>query len=146
MMARTPQHSYGRAAIIGVLIALALIICAAAYVLVAGQLAATPVGDGPGASEFEARQAKRLTATLATLIISGLLIVLFVVACYLVIRVGRMVREPIAGEPTEYVDAWRAYRVSDEQIEAATQEWPEEERDGEQDADPPPWESDPDES
>ncbi len=52
-----------------------------------------------------------------------LLILLFVLGGYLFLRLGRAVsQEPLGDKPTEYIDAWSRYRLSDEQIRAATQE------------------------
>jgi len=52
-----------------------------------------------------------------------LFILLFVIGAYLVIRVGQFVaREQVGGKTTAYVDAWQNYRLTDEQISAATEE------------------------
>ena len=117
--------TYGRAAMLGVLIALLLTISTGVYVFMArmgarGQALGVIVDD-PVA---ETRRLAHLTLLLTILLISVLLILLFVIGCYLVIRVGRYVRSPISGQPTTYVDAWQNYRLTDEQIEAATAEQP----------------------
>ncbi len=122
-MTRSPQTSYGRAAILGVLIALVLIVCAGVYLFMA-RFGVTGAGAALGDPELESRRLARLTILLTILLVSALLILLFVVGAYLVIRAGRIIRSPLAGKPTEYVDAWKHYRLTDEQIAAATAEHP----------------------
>jgi hypothetical protein len=56
---------------------------------------------------------------------SILLIRLFVVGAYLLIRTGRSLSQRrLGGRPTEYVDAWSQYRLSEEQIQSALPEEP----------------------
>jgi hypothetical protein len=68
-------------------------------------------------------EARWLATLLTLLLISALLILLFVLGAYLIIRIGQFVaRERVGGTPTAYVDAWQKYRLTDEQIAAATSE------------------------
>ncbi|MCK4342941.1 MAG: hypothetical protein KAY37_14605 [Phycisphaerae bacterium] len=142
-MTRKPGPSYGRAAMFGVLIALLLTICAGAYLIVARRgVENLPVGiDDPEAENY---RVARLTVLLTILLISALLILLFVLGCYLLIRVGRIVRRPIAGQPTPYVDAWKGYRLTEEEIAAATTEHPPDDEPGGGAAEPDSPPSDPD--
>ncbi len=65
----------------------------------------------------------KLMMLLVVMLGSLLLIMLFVIGSYLFMRIGREVaQKPVGGEPTEYSDAWSNYRVSDEEIAAATRE------------------------
>lgn len=124
-MSTPPTPSYGRAAVIGVLVALLLTIAAAVYAFATRYQLTSPAPQfGVMDPAAEAQQRTRITVLLAILLISALLLLLFVIGCYLVIRIGRVVRRPVAGAPTEYVDAWRQYRLTDEQIAAATDEPP----------------------
>jgi hypothetical protein len=124
-MPRSPGPTYGRAAMLGVLIALVLTVSAGVYMFMA-RYATDALPEDPLAADPQAelQQVKRLILLLTILLISCLLILLFVVGSYLLIRVGRFVRQPVAGKPTEYVDAWQQYRLTDEQIAAATAEPP----------------------
>lgn len=124
-MAQPPAGSYGRAAMIGVLMALGLTICAAVFVFVSRYgPEATSLDAALNDPAAEAQRLRRLSGLLIILLISALLVLLFVIGSYLVIRIGRIVRTPISGRPTPYVDAWSSYRVTDEQIAAATSEYP----------------------
>lgn len=121
-----PPGSYGHAAMLGVLAALLLLITAGVFLFMSRYGAEVPSSElaltDPAA---DARRVARDTILLTILLISALLILLFVVGCYLVLRVGRIVRRPTAGGPTPYVDAWRSYRLTDDQIASATAEEPE---------------------
>jgi hypothetical protein len=117
-------RSYGRAAIIGVVVSLVLLICAGVYAFLAQSAnSATELGLFDPAAEQHYLKRKILLLTI--LLVSALLILLFVIGCYFVLRIGGLVRRPVAGAPTPYVDAWRGYRITDEQIAAATAEPPE---------------------
>lgn len=121
-MAKLRSQTYGRAAMIGVLVGLLLLVSAGAYVYVArfGPQVFSPTAiDDPA---LEAQRLTRLTVLLTILLISALLILLFVLGSYLLIRIGRIVQRPLGGKPTEYVDAWSRHHVTDEQIAAATSE------------------------
>lgn len=118
----------GRTVTLLVLIGLLLIMCACAYVLLL-RLGQPPPAIILSASDEEAaaqlEQARQLPVLLTVLLISALFILLFVLGAYLLIRVGRIVarpRTPDGGHHTPYVDAWTNYRLTEEQISAATSE------------------------
>lgn len=118
--------THGRFVLLLVLSALILTVSGAIYVLVAQQMS-QPIPIGPLSNEEEAArataEARRHATLLTILLISALLILLFVVGAYLVIRVGQLVaRERVGGKPTAYVDVWGSYRLTDEQIERAVGE------------------------
>jgi len=103
---------------------LLLVVCVAAYLLVTNRLEASVARLAAGEVSREAvtAEASRL---LAILLGAALLIVLFAVGAYLFIGLGRAVSRPaVDKKPTEYFDAWSHYRVSEEQIRAATEEEP----------------------
>jgi len=109
-----------------VLAALILIVCAAVYLFVARPAQLPAPTDGISTAEEAARllhEARRAALLLTILLISALLILLYVLGAYLVIRIGQMVaRHQVGGKPTHYVDAWAQYRLTNEQISAATSE------------------------
>ena len=140
--------TYGRTAVLLVLGVLALTIGTAVYVFFA-QHGAQASALGGIASDEEADRAladsRRLVTLLTLLLISALLILLFVVGAYLVIRVGQFVaRDRLGGKTTAYVDAWQNYRLTDEQISAATEEKKPERGPGDRPTDPDGPPSDPD--
>jgi hypothetical protein len=118
----------GRTVTVLVLATLVVTVCAAVYMAMVrlgplDNLPPGPLDEMDAEARMEA--ARRLTLLLSILLISSLLILLFALGAYLVIRIGRLVardRAPLGGKPTEYVDAWRQYRLTDEQISAATSE------------------------
>jgi hypothetical protein len=121
-----PPPSYGRTAVLLVLGILALTTCAVVYVFFAvhGNPPA-PLGSISNESDAERALAdsRRLVTLLTLLLISALFALLFVVGAYLVIRVGQFVaHDRVGGKTTAYVDAWQNYRLTDEQIAAATEE------------------------
>ena len=120
------SSTYSRSAVWLVLGILALTTCAAVYVLYAqhnGFPSAPEGSTDPQAIERAAAESRRLVTLLTILLISALSIILFVVGAYLVIRAGQFVaRERVGGKATAYVDAWQNYRLTDEQISAATEE------------------------
>lgn len=116
----------GRAAMLLILMALILTLAGASYLMFMGEGDAgtlpSSVSDASG-SPADSHNATRLVIKLSILLVSVLLIMLFVIGSYLLIRVGRSVAgEPVGGSPTEYVDAWASYRITDEQIASATAE------------------------
>ena len=125
-MPNVPRPIYGRLVTLLVLGVLLLTVSAAMYVYWAQSGARPP----PGADVQTEAELQRLSdaahrsATLLTIaLVSALLILLFSVGAYLVIRAGQLVaRERVGGEPTAYVDVWSRYRLSEEQIAAATDE------------------------
>ncbi len=118
------RSSPGRTAMVLMLIALLVMVCVSVYLFLAHRLfpSATRLESGEPASQGLRVE---LTMLLAIMLGAALLILFFVVGSYLLIRVGRLVtRKSVGGQPTEYVDAWSRYRLSDEQIDAATREEP----------------------
>lgn len=108
-----------------ILAALVLMVCAAAYLIFANAPAAEPLHFADEAEAVRALELRRLTVLLTMLLLAALLIMLFVLGAYLLIRVGRLVartRSAVGGKPTEYVDVWSQYRLTEEQIAAATGE------------------------
>lgn len=122
-MSDSPRPSYGRAAVLGVLIALLLTVSVAVGLFLShyGRNETLPLLQGN--VDPAVAKAVQLTVLLTILLISALLILLFVVGSYLLIRVGRLLaKSTVGGKPTPYVDAWSSYRLTDEQIAAATAE------------------------
>jgi hypothetical protein len=119
----SPRHtSYGRTATLLVLGVLVVTVCAGVYILLA-RGAQPPLGGAVDDDALRAIASQRLVTLLTILLISALLILLFVLGAYLLINVGRFVaRDRVGGKPTHYVDAWRNYRLTDEEISAATRE------------------------
>lgn len=133
-MNRLRRRSPGRIAMMIMVIVLLITVCAALYLVLERRL--RPVGSRLASGELT-RQAlgTELTLLLVILLGSVLLILIFVIGSYLFIRVGRAVSQKrVGGEPTKYVDAWSRYRLTEEQIEAATQE----EANRDEDRDEPP--------
>lgn len=53
-----------------------------------------------------------------------LLVMAFLVGSYVMVKIGRAMLMPQpSAKPTQYVDAWGGYRISDEQIASATAEF-----------------------
>jgi hypothetical protein len=117
--------SYGRTAVLIALGVLALTVGATAYIFLAhghGPPAGLGTSSAPGSGRLAADQ-RRAISFLLMISISALLILMFVLGAYLVIRYGRfLARQRVGGQPTEYVDAWGRYRLTDEQISTATDE------------------------
>lgn len=66
-----------------------------------------------------------LDAATTTLFITFVLLMLFLVGSFVMVRLGRAaVARRARAAKTEYVDAWSQARVTDEQIRAATDEPP----------------------
>lgn len=136
------RSAYGRMVVLLALGLLALSVGATAYLLLAqGNGGPLGVGGVAGVEKSEHPQAQNRKAVTLLLIvsISVLLVFLFFLAAYLVIRIGQFVaRERVGGKPTEYVDAWGNYRLTDAQISAATAEGRAEEGDEPPAPNPPP--------
>jgi len=122
-MSEPSRPTYGRAAMIGVLIALMLVVSVAVGLFLSHYRREKTLplfGTDP---DPEVAKWQQLIILLTILLVSALLILLFVVGSYLLIRIGRLVaHNPLGGKPTPYVDAWSGYRLTDEQIAAATAE------------------------
>ena len=114
------RRAYGRAAALGVFLSLLIVLLMAFGLYVARDLARPPASEG--AIDIEASEAnvRRLTLMLSIVLASGL----FLVGTYFLLRAGRAARTPVGGTPTRYVDAWAQYRLTDEEIAAATAEPP----------------------
>jgi uncharacterized membrane protein len=114
--------SAGRAVTFAVAVLLVLMVLAGVYVFFAQRNAPLPgvLDDDPTRQGHETKQ---LFTLLMVLLGSALLILLFVVGAYFVIHLGQFIsRQRVGGKPTEYVDAWQNYRLSDADISAATDE------------------------
>lgn len=128
-MSESRRPSPGHAATLLVLLMLVLMTCAAVYIVVArigqGPPALGPLREDIGDEAAAMLRTQQLTVLLTILLISALLILLFVLGAYLLLRVGRIIaRQRVGGKPTTYVDAWGSYRLTDEQIARATAEDP----------------------
>lgn len=120
-MMKTSRITYGRATAVLVFLALLITFSAVLYLAVSRPLD-VPVANSSEQSEvaLQRLQAKRLSVMLLMMFGATLLILIFVIGSYLLIRAGKVVTQQRAGgEPTEYVDAWAQYRVTDEQIAEA---------------------------
>lgn len=112
----------GRVATVLIVAALLLTVCVSVYLFLVRNL---PSGlpTGPGGELTRQALRRKLTLLLAVVLGAVLLILAFVLGAYLVIRIGRAVsQKPVGGQPTEYVDAWSRYRLSEAEIDAATRE------------------------
>lgn len=76
--------------------------------------------SGATITQAERREvAYLMLATLAALVT----LVIFILGIFIVKRMGARLRSlRVGGEPTTYVDSWSQYRVSDDEIKAATAE------------------------
>ncbi len=119
---KLPRTSYGRMATLFVLALLLLTVCVALYLSMPRAVRASDTAaDSP--EQLRLNHARSLMRLVTTLLISISLILLFVVGAYLLINIGRLItRERVGGKPTQYVDVWGNYRLTDEQISAATSE------------------------
>jgi hypothetical protein len=67
----------------------------------------------------------QLTVLLAVLLATSLVILVFAIGAYLLLRAGQTLsQQRLGARPSTYVDAWSQYRLTDEQISNATQEKP----------------------
>jgi hypothetical protein len=121
-MAGFRRPPLGRTAMMVTLIALLAIVCISVYLFLVRRLhSASPLLQAPEITRETLR--RELSVLLVVMLGSVLLILLFVIGAYLLIRVGRAVSQKgVGGQPTEYTDAWSRYRLSQEEIEAATRE------------------------
>lgn len=142
-MSTTPGSSHGRTMALLALGVLAVVAGAAVYLFLAQGFSPATEGDGPdpsGQTAAPPAPGPRKAATILVVAsISALLILLFVLGAYLVIRIGHyLAQQRVGGKPTEYVDAWGSYRLTDEQIAAATTEGKPDGDNDSDDAAPPP--------
>jgi hypothetical protein len=129
----------GRTLPLVLLLGLVLLLAAGSYLVVRTQTRA-PQAGGEGASGALATDVRRAGSSAGKLLLSFLLLLAFLIGSYLIVRVGRrVVHGPVHAGPTRYVDAWGRYRVTEEQIEAATEETdgPDESGDVPEDPEPP---------
>ncbi|MCH7872168.1 MAG: hypothetical protein IID33_10765 [Planctomycetes bacterium] len=133
-MAEPRQRPLGRMALLLVLVVLAMTSALAAYAMSVKLRNLPIVSPPPEAGGPDPTQ--RLKLLLALVLAAVLAILAFVVGAYLFIRLGRSLMEkPVSDGPTEFVDVWSQYRVSQEEIDAvdAVPDY-----DGEDDELPPP--------
>ena len=116
-MAKPGQRPLGRMALLLVLVVLAMTVALAAYLMSVTLRNLPIIAPPPEASGPDPTQ--RLKLVLALVLAAVLAILAFVVGAYLFIRLGRWLMEkPVSDGPTEFVDAWSSYRVSQEEIDA----------------------------
>lgn len=74
--------------------------------------------------EIDPYLAQQLTSTMKFLLLSTLLLLVFFVGAYLIVRSGRSVKKRAAkpAAPTPYIDAWAHYRISQDEIDQLTKE------------------------
>jgi uncharacterized protein YbjQ (UPF0145 family) len=102
------------------LVLLSLLTSALYWVLRHGANAVLSMSPDELSSEERAR---RMTMVLLAVLLTGVLILVFVIGVYLVLRAGQVVRRTrLGGEATEYRDAWAEARVSEEQLAAADEQ------------------------
>ncbi len=125
-MPNSRRLTSGRTVLLLVLAALVIVVGAAVYLVIVRVVdpdSLSFVAAAESENGLRMEQARRLSLLLAILLLSALLILVFVLGAYLLIRVGRLAartRTRVGGAPTEYVDAWQQYRLTEEQISAAT--------------------------
>lgn len=116
MTDRKPQP-LGRLALLLVLVALAMTSVLGAYVMFE-RLRHLP-GIAPPADSGRPDPMEKLKLVLAMVLVAVLAILAFVVGAYLFIRLGRwLMSKPLSDGPTEFVDAWSEYRVTQDEIDA----------------------------
>jgi hypothetical protein len=110
------QRHTSRLAIVFVVVGLALSAVSIAYMIYAGRPRSLP----PLSVPEEHPRITELNALYRMLLHSFLLFLAFLCGSYLMVRIGRRVleRKP-ARERTEYVDAWRNYRLTQDEIDTA---------------------------
>lgn len=113
---RSDQHRPSRLAIAFVTVGLALSAIGIAYIVYAGRPRELPALT---ASPDDARL-EHLDALMRMLTNSFLLFLVFLIGSYLIVRIGRRVRDrKLHHERTEYVDAWGNYRLTQDEIDTA---------------------------
>jgi len=116
-MAESERHRPSRLAIGFVVVGLTLAAAGVWYIWWAGRERELPPFSRPAHPEADA-----LHALLATLIVTLVLFLLFVIGSLVMVRAGRAFLVKPRSGPTRYVDAWGNYRLTDEQIAAAAQD------------------------
>ena len=116
-MADRGQRPLGRLAFLLVLVVLAMTSALAAYVMFVKLRELPIVAPPPGSSGLDPTQ--KLAVVMMTVLATVLAILAFVVGAYLFIRIGRSLTERrVSDGPTEFVDAWSNYRVSQDELDA----------------------------
>mgnify|MGYP005860193097 CR=1 FL=1 len=88
-------------------------------------LAPPPTTPDGGKAELDP-ESRRTIYVLAVSLVSILLLVVFLISLYLLVRMGQALKRPtVGGHPTRYVDAWSQYRLTDDAVRDATHEEPE---------------------
>lgn len=84
-------------------------------------IAEAQTADAPP-REIDPYVARQITSTMKFLLLSTLLLLVFFVGAYLILRFGRMVKKSAQkpAAPTSYIDAWAHYRISQEEIDRLT--------------------------
>ncbi len=109
-------------AIAFVVVGLALSAAGIVYIIYAGRpRQLPPVAEQPLPPEMRVRE---LEALLRMLTQSFIVFMAFLLGSYVMVRVGRALLGPRHEDtrPSEYVDAWGQYRLSDEHVEAAARQ------------------------
>lgn len=72
--------------------------------------------------EIDPFLARQISSTMRFLLLSTLLLLVFFVGAYLILRFGRIIRKRTEkpATPTSYIDAWTHYRISQEEIDRLT--------------------------
>lgn len=94
-----------------------------AYTYLPQSLPAAPLQREPvePSTEYELSQTARI---LAGVMLTGLILLVFIVGAYLMIKIGRMVLGTSTRDPrTTYHDAWSNYRLTDDQINAVLEDY-----------------------
>lgn len=78
--------------------------------------------SAPAPREIDPYLAQQLTSTMKFLLLSTMLLLVFFIGAYLILRFGRAVKKRSAkgAAPTAYIDAWAHYRISQEEIDRLT--------------------------
>ncbi len=111
---------------------LAVAVLVGGLYLLGRELLSPPVAEGasPPATQRVPPE-RRLYGLVRVVAVSAAALTAFILGSYLMIRAGRAVLpRPGKQTVTQYTDAWSSYRLTREQIEAATREPPQEEGPG----------------
>ncbi len=122
-----PQAPLGRVAMVLVLACLLLLLAFLTYMVRLSwdrMPADAGSGEGPALDPVQ-----RVRLTLAMLLFAVLAILIFVISTYVVIKLGRAVMaKRVAEKPTQYVDVWGGYRVSQQELDDLEQTWGEDDK------------------
>ncbi len=112
----------GTLATVFVVVGLALSAIGVAYMMYAGRPRQLPaLTTQPAAARPPVEQAE---AMMAMLTYSFIIFMVFLIGAYIIVRVGRHFREKYRpASRSELVDIWSNYRLSEEEIESAAQQW-----------------------